>query len=227
MRHEDFDAGLLRLLDLRSEHGGIGATEHIDSVELVVNRVLHALDPLGRAGLVLPLHDLKTEVLRRRDHRQRDVLGEWIGARHWYGEDLLAGHYLPGIKRLAWRHEGGQRAVSVDHCLGCRKIARSASRWREPGGNKAKDDGAGANGHASMHFSFSSLPFDTTALLAGWRAAGGRRRCQSVSCCQALPARIRTTSFHQAASSSAPIGRPARVRPQGSDRPGLPAKPPP
>ena len=65
MRHEDLHAGLLRLLDLRAEHGRIDAAEHVDGVELVVDRVLHALHPLRRPGLVFPLDDLEAELLRR------------------------------------------------------------------------------------------------------------------------------------------------------------------
>src|SRR6185437_11675210 len=118
----------------------------------------HALDPLGRAGLVLPLDDLKADVLRHRDHRKVDVLGERIGARHRYGEDLLASHDPPGVEWLAWRHESGQRAVGVDHRLGCREIAGGASGWSQSGPDQAEDDGASANGSQSRHFSSSSLP---------------------------------------------------------------------
>ena len=105
MRGDHRDPGRLGRLDLGHEHARVGAGQKVDQVRLLVDRGIHALDPLRALALILPDRELEADLLGGRGHRLLDVGGEGVGAGHRDAEDLLALHAFLGIERRPGRHE--------------------------------------------------------------------------------------------------------------------------
>ncbi len=108
MRGDDFEARRLRRLDLGLEEPRVGAREKVNQVELVIDCVIEALDPLRWLALVLPDLEFEADVLGDLLHCGLDCLDERHRARSGDGKNGLvfhAGGRVEGLSgRLEFRH---------------------------------------------------------------------------------------------------------------------------